>query len=129
MEADTFSGSIMLSLKSEAASLFDFRKESVRLASFASWSVSFIKPLDLAAAGFYFLKQQDMCMCAFCAICIEDWDEGDDPMSEHSRLSPDCPFVNVQGTEVVNVPIRWRYRRQKARQSADLHLPERRHSV
>ena len=83
----------------------DFRSEADRLASFSQWSVSFMKPADLAKAGFYSLKNSDMCRCAFCHSRVEDWVEGDQPMEEHEKLCPDCPFV--LGKEVGNVPITW----------------------
>jgi len=83
----------------------DFRSEEDRLASFDHWSVRFIKPADLAKAGFYSLKNLDKCRCAFCHSRVEDWVEGDQPMKEHAKLCPDCPFV--LGREVGNVPITW----------------------
>ena len=83
----------------------DYRLEEDRLASFAQWSVRFIKPADLAKAGFYSLKSLDKCRCAFCHSRVEDWVEGDQPMKEHAKLCPECPFV--LGREVGNVPITW----------------------
>ena len=83
----------------------DFRSEEDRLASFAQWSVRFIKPADLAKAGFYSLKNLDKCRCAFCHTTVGDWIEGDQPMKEHAKLCPNCPLV--LGREVGNVPITW----------------------
>ena len=37
------------------------KSESRRLASFAGWSVPFIRPADLAKAGFYSVNQRDNC--------------------------------------------------------------------
>ena len=87
---------IKVTLEEDTNSLLDFRTEEARLATFADWTVSFIKPLALSAAGFYFLKRPDtcrsvdlvaemtsseinkeivklvtLCRCAFCQICLE----------------------------------------------------------
>ena len=81
----------------------DFRSEAARLASFAQWTVTFVQPADLAKAGFYSLNGQDMCRCPFCPAVLGDWEEGDHPMTEHEKFSPNCPFVN--GGDVGNVPL------------------------
>ena len=90
-------------LSPEGPTELDFRSEADRLASFAQWTVSFIRPADLAKAGFYSLNNLDSCKCAFCHNCVGDWVEGDQPMEEHRALFPLCPFM--QGREVGNVPI------------------------
>merc|ERR1719245_2492132 len=81
----------------------DYRSEAVRLASFTNWTVPYIRPADLARAGFYSLHNLDSCKCAFCDNCVGDWVEGDDPMTEHTNLFPLCPFV--LGYEVGNIPL------------------------
>jgi len=81
----------------------DYRSEAVRLASFSNWTVPYIRPTDLARAGFYSLHNLDSCKCAFCDNCVGDWVEGDDPMTEHTHLFPLCPFV--LGYEVGNIPL------------------------
>ena len=90
-------------LSPEGPTELDFRSEADRLASFAQWTVSFIRPTDLAKAGFYSLNNLDSCKCAFCHNCVGDWVEGDQPMEEHRALFPLCPFM--QGRDVGNVPI------------------------
>ena len=39
----------------------DYRSEAVRLASFSDWTVPYIRPADLARAGFYSLHNLDSC--------------------------------------------------------------------
>ena len=39
----------------------DYRSEAARLASFSTWTVPFIRPADLARAGFYSLNNLDSC--------------------------------------------------------------------
>ena len=90
-------------LSPEGPTELDFRSEADRLASFSQWTVSFIRPSDLAKAGFYSLNNLDSCKCAFCHNCVGDWVEGDQPMEEHRALFPLCPFM--QGRDVGNVPI------------------------
>jgi len=90
-------------LSPEGPTELDFRSEADRLASFAQWTVSFIRPSDLAKAGFYSLNNLDSCKCAFCHNCVGDWVEGDQPLEEHRALFPLCPFM--QGRDVGNVPI------------------------
>jgi len=79
----------------------DMRLEQNRLNSFENWSLPFIRPEDLAKAGFYYINQHDNCRCAFCDNCVGDWEEGDVPMEEHAKLFPLCPFV--RGVNVGNV--------------------------
>lgn len=81
----------------------EMKSESRRLASFAGWSVPFIRPADLAKAGFYSVNQRDNCRCAFCDNFVGDWEEGDVPMEEHAKLFPLCGFV--RGLPVGNIPI------------------------
>ena len=70
--------------------------ESYRLASFASWPMEFAVPKEsVAAAGFYYLQYDDNLKCAYCSLELIDWKEGDDPMKDHERYSPRCPFVRA----------------------------------
>lgn len=80
---------------------FNFERE--RLKSFENWPVSFLSPRDMAAAGFYFLKREDVVRCAFCGVEVGCWVEGDDPMQDHERWSPSCKFV--KNLPVANVPL------------------------
>ena len=89
--------------QSSCRMLPDFRSEAARLASFNQWKESFIRPADLAKAGFFSFNGQDSCKCAFCILIVGDWVEGDEPMNEHARLMPNCPFI--LGGDVGNVPL------------------------
>jgi len=85
----------------EDTPLFHYERE--RLKSFENWPVSFLSPSVMAAAGFYFLKREDVVRCAFCGVEVGCWVEGDDPMHDHERWSPSCRFVRK--LPVGNVPI------------------------
>lgn len=78
--------------------------ERERLKTFKDWPVMFLKPKILAAAGFYFLKREDVVKCIFCGVEIGQWQRGDIPMEEHLKWSPSCGFV--LHLSVGNVPIK-----------------------
>ncbi|KAG1661834.1 Death-associated inhibitor of apoptosis 2 [Nymphon striatum] len=70
-----------------------FKSEKLRLDSYAfGWSCS-IPPLKMAQAGFYYIFSQDKVQCAFCNGIIGNWNDKDDPLTEHKRHFPSCPFV------------------------------------
>ncbi|XP_046670435.1 death-associated inhibitor of apoptosis 1 isoform X2 [Homalodisca vitripennis] len=80
-----------------------FNYERERLKSFEGWPVPFLSSSAMAAAGFYFLKREDVVRCAFCGVEVGCWVEGDDPMQDHERWSPSCRFVRK--LPVGNVPL------------------------
>lgn len=71
-----------------------YTDESARITSFKNWSCSYVKPCELARAGFYSINDDDCVRCAFCAISINKWEKGDDPMKEHKKWSPNCSIFN-----------------------------------
>ncbi|GLV43984.1 Death-associated inhibitor of apoptosis 2 [Carabus blaptoides fortunei] len=71
-----------------------YRTVSSRLNTFVDWPVpNIVSPEVLAKAGFYSLHLADKVSCAYCNAILLCWKEGDDPRSEHTRLFPQCPFV------------------------------------
>ncbi|XP_066587413.1 baculoviral IAP repeat-containing protein 8-like [Prorops nasuta] len=99
----------LISLQNSASSncyevdYFDYRFESVRLASYNNWPVPYMEPMKLAAAGFYFTKDGDRIRCFECGIGICWWMKGNDPMEYHQKWSSRCRFV--RGLPCDNVPI------------------------
>lgn len=81
----------------------DYQYESTRLESFKDWSISYIKPEWLAAAGFYFTGHSDIVKCFDCHVTLCRWLEGEDPIMEHRRLSPTCSFVSNYQSESVRL--------------------------
>jgi baculoviral IAP repeat-containing protein 7/8 len=66
-----------------------------RLRSFnENWRVQFLRPLDMAEAGFLYLGSNDQVRCNKCLKEFFDWTQGDDPLQLHASLSPNCPFIN-----------------------------------
>lgn len=88
--------------------IFDnMKSEQQRLNTFTGqapqWPVSFIKPEDCAKAGFFFLRDGDKVQCAFCRGVAGEWEPGDDPIAEHKRHFPRCPFMCK--LPVGNIPL------------------------
>jgi len=80
-----------------------YKYESERLKTFDAWPISFIRPADLANAGFVYTGRGDCVRCVFCREHVGDWDEDDFPHTEHRALFPHCPFV--RGLDVGNVAV------------------------
>ncbi|KAF7677977.1 Apoptosis inhibitor IAP [Astathelohania contejeani] len=75
----------------------------MRLDTFIEWPVPWLKPLDLAIDGLYYLRSTDHCACAYCYSVIFAWIIGDTPRSRHKLICPDCPFIT--GYICENVPL------------------------
>lgn len=53
---------------------------------------------QLAHAGFYFQPYDtnpDNTMCFLCGRALDGWEEGDDPVTEHLKHSPDCGWAII----------------------------------
>jgi len=79
------------------------RYERERLATYINWPKKWLSPHKLAEAGFYYLRTEDHCSCVFCRGIVGAWEKGDDPLEEHGRHFPTCPFIKEK--PVGNVPI------------------------
>ena len=88
---------------SNSASQRALRSEALRLATYQGWPLDYLSPRELSAAGFFYRGVSDHTMCAFCCITISQWEPQDNPMTEHRRHAPNCPFV-LQ-LNVGNVPL------------------------
>lgn len=60
-------------------------------------------PAKLAAAGFYYTGEGDKVRCFECKVEICQWQEGDNPMSDHQRWQEQCRFIRK--IPCGNVPI------------------------
>lgn len=76
--------------------------EDERLKSYVKWSVHFMKPEQLAKAGFYYTGSGDRVKCIFCSGMLQGWEKCDIPLEEHVKHFPHCGFV--RGQPVGNVP-------------------------
>lgn len=81
----------------------DYRIESARLQSYSNWPLEYMEPARMAAAGLYYTGRGDQARCFECGITIGEWEEGDNPMSDHRRYQSNCRFV--RGLPCGYVPI------------------------
>ncbi|QSZ32778.1 hypothetical protein DSL72_002357 [Monilinia vaccinii-corymbosi] len=66
------------------------------------WPHKFLLPEQLAKAGFFYYPSQDSpdnCACFLCHRSIDSWEEGDDPLVEHLKHSPNCGWAIVASIE------------------------------
>ncbi|XP_059483181.1 baculoviral IAP repeat-containing protein 1f-like [Neocloeon triangulifer] len=87
-----------------SVNLRNYKFESHRLYSLLKkedWNVS---PADLAADGFYYEGDGDLCRCAFCCVQIYKWEQQDNVHDQHVQWNKECPFlINPEGVQ--NIPI------------------------
>lgn len=74
-----------------------------RLNTFEGWNCPYVQPASLAKAGFYYTRVLDRVRCPFCQLEVEQWEDGDDALTDHRKWSSDCPFV--RGCRTGNVPL------------------------
>uniref|UniRef100_H0VGP6 RING-type E3 ubiquitin transferase n=1 Tax=Cavia porcellus TaxID=10141 RepID=H0VGP6_CAVPO len=67
--------------------------EEARFLTYKMWPLTFLSPLDLARAGFYYIGPGDRVACFACGGKLSNWEPKDDAMSEHRRHFPTCPFL------------------------------------
>ncbi|OCU02365.1 baculoviral IAP repeat-containing protein 1 [Xenopus laevis] len=73
-----------------------FEDEKVRLESFNGWPENaHPEPKELARAGFFYKGLRDTVQCFFCAGCLKDWKDDDDPWKEHAKWYPECGYLNT----------------------------------
>ncbi|MCO5556090.1 hypothetical protein L7F22_009634 [Adiantum nelumboides] len=87
---------------------------TVRLKTFTStWpydSKKGWKPTSkkLASAGFHYFpneEEDDCARCQYCELVLGGWEKTDDPMHEHERRRPTCPFFNCSLSDIPSVEI------------------------
>ncbi|XP_027839595.2 putative inhibitor of apoptosis isoform X1 [Aphis gossypii] len=66
---------------------------SGRVKTFHNWPVDFLRPVNMAEAGFFYLGNGDQVKCFKCLVCIDSWQLGVVPTTEHLRNSPLCSHV------------------------------------
>ncbi|XP_036598585.1 baculoviral IAP repeat-containing protein 2-like isoform X2 [Trichosurus vulpecula] len=75
---------------------YSMSTEDARILTYQTWPLTFMSPLDLAKAGFYYIGPGDMVACFACGGKLSNWEPKDDAMSEHRRHFPNCPFLGNQ---------------------------------
>lgn len=65
-----------------------------RYRTFNNWPrTSKQKPKSLAQAGLFYMDNADHCKCFQCGGILRDWEDEDDPVVEHEKWFPDCPYI------------------------------------
>jgi len=79
--------------------------EELRLRTFENWpDNAVVEPYRVAAAGFYSNGPGLSVKCFSCGSEITEWEYGDQIMSKHRLLNPDCVFVR-DPERAGNIPL------------------------
>ncbi|XP_019785457.1 baculoviral IAP repeat-containing protein 1 isoform X4 [Tursiops truncatus] len=72
-----------------------FANEELRLDSFKNWpQASPVGAAALAKAGFFYMGKSDFVQCFSCGGYLYKFEEGDDPLEEHTKYFPNCQFLH-----------------------------------
>ena len=74
------------------------RTKKARLESFeGKWrKCDVVTPEELSDVGFYYGRDRDRVICAYCGLKLVNWQAGDSAYGEHFKHSPKCPMVQGQ---------------------------------
>ncbi|CAH1799478.1 unnamed protein product [Owenia fusiformis] len=85
--------------------LNQMKSQAFRIASYTKWPKwANARPVQLADAGLYYTGMYDEVKCFACKAKFKQWSEVNDPMSEHMKASPNCPFVQEE-LQSGNIPL------------------------
>ncbi|XP_026319004.1 baculoviral IAP repeat-containing protein 7-B isoform X2 [Hyposmocoma kahamanoa] len=79
--------------------------ETNRLSTFANWPASApVDPIRIAKAGFFYTGEGTEVQCFSCGGKISQWNYGDQVMTRHRNMEPNCAFV--QNSQLSgNIPL------------------------
>jgi hypothetical protein len=88
-----------------------YATEQSRFESYKEWPINLAQqPHDLSKAGFYYYGIKDMVKCFYCNGGLRNWDPIDEPIVEHARWFPKCPYIRLlKGAQFIE-DIRERYK-------------------
>ncbi|NP_001082290.1 baculoviral IAP repeat-containing protein 7-A [Xenopus laevis] len=77
----------------------EMAEERDRLDSFRNWPMyAHGNPEHLAGSGFFYTGHRDNVKCFHCDGGLRNWEQGDDPWTEHAKWFPMCDFLlHVKG--------------------------------
>ncbi|KAI0432800.1 hypothetical protein F5Y09DRAFT_300933 [Xylaria sp. FL1042] len=78
------------------------------------------KTKQLVDAGWKYtptMDSDDMATCAYCQLALDGWEPKDNPMDEHYRRSPECPFFTLINQYKSAAPAKKKGRGKAARSS------------
>ncbi|EHB15041.1 Baculoviral IAP repeat-containing protein 1 [Heterocephalus glaber] len=81
-----------------AASAYDsdsiFTNEELRWDTFKNWPRASLPTVEaLVKAGLSYRGVEDQVQCFSCGGCMKAWQEGDDPLADHTKYFSSCPFL------------------------------------
>jgi hypothetical protein len=79
---------------SEKCDRLKYKSVESRLKTYREWKNTSVSVNDLANAGFYYTKLDDIVRCFMCGVFVYDWKAGDNPLAAHDMWSPFCRFVS-----------------------------------
>lgn len=64
----------------------------------------YINVKKLAKSGLYYTGERDVVACAFCHVQLHEWLSDDNPILDHFKYAPKCPFL-CHPKSSLNVPV------------------------
>lgn len=83
-----------------------FASLQAREKSFTTWS-SKQSIHQMIEAGFFYTGKSDEVYCFYCGLSLHQWEEGDNPKTEHLKWSKYCGYISdsTSGVDVCgNIP-------------------------
>uniref|UniRef100_A0A8C8VXB4 Baculoviral IAP repeat-containing protein 1 n=1 Tax=Peromyscus maniculatus bairdii TaxID=230844 RepID=A0A8C8VXB4_PERMB len=82
-----------------------FANEELRLDTFKDWPLESPVAVEaLVRAGLFYTGKNDIVRCFSCEGCILKWEEGDDPLEEHTKFFPNCVFLQNLKSSAEAIP-------------------------
>ncbi|XP_023559536.1 baculoviral IAP repeat-containing protein 1 isoform X2 [Octodon degus] len=83
-----------------------FANEELRRETFKNWPHrEFLQAVDaLVRAGLFYTGVEDEVQCFSCGGCMKNWQEGDDPLADHTKYFPSCPFLQNMKSSAEAIP-------------------------
>ncbi|GAB1298496.1 Baculoviral IAP repeat-containing protein 1e [Apodemus speciosus] len=82
-----------------------FANEELRMDTFKDWpQESPVAVEALVRAGLSTQSKKDIVQCFSCGGCMERWEEGDDPIEDHTKFFPNCVFLQTLKSSAEMIP-------------------------
>ncbi|GAB1298498.1 Baculoviral IAP repeat-containing protein 1b [Apodemus speciosus] len=76
-----------------------FANEELRMDTFKDWPHGSVSVEALVRAGLFYTGKKDIVQCFSCGGFMEKWEEGDDPIEDHSKFFPNCETTSESNHE------------------------------
>ncbi|XP_013365033.1 PREDICTED: baculoviral IAP repeat-containing protein 1 isoform X2 [Chinchilla lanigera] len=81
-----------------------FANEDLRQDTFRNWPREASAVAALVKAGLFYRGVEDQVQCFSCGGCMKNWQEGDDPLADHTKYFPSCPFLQNMKSSAEVIP-------------------------